>query len=53
LVLFAGVFLLAIELGDFLFELEVGVLGEGDDVGMLVVELGILLHSLELTGVLP
>jgi len=53
LVLFARVWNLASEAGDFLFELEVGVFGSGVDVGLLVVDLGVLLHSLELTGALP
>ncbi len=41
------------EAGDFLFFFDLGASGSGVDVGMLVVELGGLLHSLELTGALP
>ncbi len=37
----------------FFFLLDLGVSGSGVDVGTLVVDLGCLLCSLELTGALP
>ncbi len=53
LLLFAGVWIILSEAGDFLFLLDPGTSGSGVDVSTLVVKLGGLLHSLELTGALP
>jgi hypothetical protein len=41
------------EAGGYLFLLDLGASGSGVDVGTLVVDLGCLLLSLELTGALP